>query len=161
MKKNKMERRKKYRRFSIGDWVAVSATVFTDRDKNRKRIGRQELETLRRGQVVGLARIQEGIVEGDCYQAAGVWGEDVDWQPPYLSITKTETVWLVRFGMMNKPVKVLDGDIKPCSSGKELPILYQTTFEWDERSRALQRGIMEDQPRDEKGRWRKYNAIKE
>lgn len=136
-----MRRKKRIdmRRFIIGDMVWVEAIVDAFYDPaDRRRIVRVQLEKPIGGQIVGLTRIQVGKYSpgGEC--PTGMESEP-DFVPPYLDVKGQETVWLVRFGMLNKPVKVLDEDVKHAeypgapAVGFELPLMYQKKHNWPQK----------------------------
>ncbi|MBU0959831.1 MAG: hypothetical protein KKB31_07830, partial [Nanoarchaeota archaeon] len=63
------------------------------------------------GKVVGIAARREGQYnEGHSFGYNYYHGEE-DYIPPYLEVSKTVYVWLVRTGMLNKAIEVLDADI--------------------------------------------------
>ena len=147
-------------RFVIGDWVEVQATVTTQygerekaEDTNTKTLQREELSEPRKGQIVGLSRLYEGKKCGDCNVS---YNYHEDYESPYLAIKKIHVVWLIRFGMFNKAVKVLEADLDKCSPLKKLPLLYTKPFEWTERDKNFLRNEMRGWPRDSNGRWQKY-----
>jgi hypothetical protein len=160
-------------RFRIGDWVRVKAIAdfYYTELAMKKSVRKVESRPLRDpiiGQIVG-ARIKFlGEFKGGGYRQAGMWDEDVDYDPPYLSVSNSVTVWLVRKGYLNKAVEVLDGDIELVEEihsncirltiqdrlDRKLP-WRKTKQIWDEKAKEELRKIMKDHPRDEKGRWEK------
>ena len=141
------------KRFRIGEVVSVTALLVTRRDPSTSRKS-LELEVIpqRRGVIVGAARRYEGEVSG------GVSYRDDD--PPHLRISKTVYVWLVRFGLLNRPEPVLDEDVISIERLKDthdpnwrLPILANA-YRWEQEDRQLQREwVRQHQRRDAHGRW--------
>jgi len=146
------------KRFQIGDVVQVKATTeadYDDHSKNERKLIKTELEEAKLGLIVGLKRLHLGIYNDGHYDFDGG-------QPPYLQVKNVVTVWLVRFGMLNRSVCVQDEDLRtvhrtsrlfPWSGG--LPILDAKRMPWPEQCRKEQSELMQNAPRDEKGRWLK------
>lgn len=147
------------RRFKVGDVVCVQHIVEPFYDPaNRRRIMRQLLEEPVFGRVVGLTRIQLGEYKEGGEYAPSIVSPEPDYEPPYLDIKKQETVWLVRFGMLNRPVKVLDEDIQgPLDPMQHrdfvMPLMYQKRHNWPQEFRDDLSRQSKDWPRDERGRW--------
>lgn len=168
-------------RFKIGDAVRVIAEVEAEYEVNDQRfIHRRGYDGWRYGQIVGMTRIYLGKYQSG-YQRGGSDSLYSDPQPPYLSVKGCEEVWLVRFGMLNRAVKVLDEDIEMDAAvthlvghtpdftdrlrsgafeigliqvqAKFVPVFQCKRYLWTEKQRKEQREIMKDAPRDEKGRW--------
>jgi hypothetical protein len=108
--------------YKIGDWVEVRAVAkeFRGAKPNHKIWCSESLRHPRIGQVVGKTCRFEGIINHGSY--SGMYGEEYD--PGSLDITARKEFWLVRFGMMNKPVLVCYADMIPVNEHPiELPRL--------------------------------------
>ena len=107
------------RRFSIGDWVQVQATVTHRKDYAAER---RDLLVVIRGcpfvaRIVGVTRMYTGKLR---------WtGEGYVFDQ---SSRETHEVWLVRRGMTNRSLMVQDKDITPANVGKS------DTLVWRQRS---------------------------
>ena len=154
------------RRFTIGDTVLVKATahaVYGTRDKSFTNItdGRErvivqtEWTPPKAGIIVGISRIQEGTYS----PASGGHrlfeiDEYSEHEPACLMVSKAPYVWLVRFCMTGKAVKVLDEDIEKASYAwfGGFP-LVEHPCEWREENRKWLKDESKKWARDEKGRW--------
>jgi len=154
-------------RFEIGDWVIVTAKVsidYIDYDKDGNQLSNIDLYTkiknTRRviiskeinpivGKVVGMA----ARMKGDYYSGNRQYSYngEYDYEPGYLSNTKVIYVWLVRTGMLNKQIEVLDSDISLHKGKKDFPLKYMPP--WSDDLRKAVSIDSKDYPRDKKGRW--------
>lgn len=158
-------------RFVIGDWVRVKAVAdfyYTDLAL-RKSVRKVESRLLKEpfiGQIVGARRKFLGEFKGGGYRGADMWGEDADYEPPYLSVTDSVWVWLVRKGYLNKAIEALDEDvrlyegvhdtcIRPLGKRDKTLPWRKASESWDAKAREELRKIMKDVKRDSKGRWMK------
>ncbi len=109
---------KKYE-YKIGDWVTVKNEIsfYYDEDNNRK-IDKKEVNKI--GQIIGAAKRQLGKIKG--YSS---YSED----QPYF---KVKEVLTVRFGMINKPIEVLDEDIEHLSLDIAANYILHETLPWME-----------------------------
>ncbi len=103
---------KEAEKHKIGDWVQIEATVERiskndsqfagnpdgDSPDTLKVLERTETKTYALGQIVGAKRVYEGRAEGIVYPDEG---------GNYLTDLKGHFVWLVRLGLLNKPLMVL------------------------------------------------------
>ena len=132
--------------YRIGDWVHVKAYA---RRNDLGRINSDPYVNPRLGQVVGITKIQQGHAE---YLGSGQGSVFVQTGRPVI-------VWLVRFGLANKEVRVLEEDLElttyPNAMGQTLPYIYAPQSPWDERARSEQRSETAKIPRDAKGHWLK------
>ena len=107
-------------RFTIGTKVTVSATVecvYVYEDKDVSRVPFENRKTVRvldrkpckpfTGWIVGARKKHLGEY------SPRTWSYDGEEDPAYLSIDKVVWVWLVRVGIVNKEVEVLDEDLQP------------------------------------------------
>jgi len=139
-------------RLQIGDVVEVRTTIeagYEGITRNERKLFRTELETPKIGQVVGLKRLYLGKYNSGNFD-----------DQAYLQVERGVTVWLVRFGMLNRPVCVQDEDLvlrykMPKLFRFKLPLLDAKRTPWSEEYKKEQREIMKNAPRDEKGRWKK------
>jgi len=148
------------RKYEIGDWVSVSADVsylFYDEQKQR-RLKIIQHNPPYAAQIVGACRKMLGE-----YEEAGMarsYGFDLnfdpDYEPPYLKIESSQVFWLVRRGMLNKPIMVRDEDCELAEKPvKKLSWKWVNTTLWTQADKDEQRDIMSNACRDEKGRWMK------
>lgn len=142
--------------YNIGDFVVVSSKVVRQVSSTGKvRYVKVLLPEPRLGQVTGLVRKFEGEIEY-CSSRSSLF--DASWEPPWLKVSNSRLFCEVRFGYLNKPVLVLyEGmRIAKIDEVEELPLLYHKHFILPPEQKRL---ICEDSknwPRDEKGRWSKY-----
>lgn len=68
-------------------------------------------------------------------------------------VKHVEYVWLVRFGMLNKPVKVLDSDLTPVQKEIDLPMLFSVQPPYPDWVRKELSEEAKQRPRDKNGRW--------
>ena len=99
------------KRFKLGTWVKVYAKVeFHYVDNIRKPIT-TKFDPPIHGQIIGA-----GIRCIGTYHVGGMQGSthmtEPDWEDPYLHVTGAREIWKVSVGMVNKPLEVLDADIK-------------------------------------------------
>lgn len=140
------------RRFKIGDWVKVVATVSGETSETIRTITRKLIAAKSFGQIVGLSCIQEGTIKSTPYDPEGLNDGN------YLQIEKRHDVWLIRFGMINRPVKVLDDDVVSLPAEEktisQLPLSFQVN-PWVEQQdyREMMQETMRGHPRDSRGKW--------
>ena len=157
-------------RFKIGDWVVITAKVvanyidydendnplvyentFTKKVKYTKRVIEREQIKPAVGKVVGMAARMNGKYHRERHNYDPLRGSD--YESGYLSFTKVIYVWLVRTGMLNKAIEVLDADISLWKGEvKTFPLKYMSPWSDD-----LRKAVSENSktwPRDEKGRWK-------
>lgn len=98
--------------FKIGDWVWITAKLHLEYDKNDNR---QIIRTpiVIRGQICGAKRKMLGKYKGEKIEYDSCHHEnEIGYNPPYLNVTGSIIVWLVRTGYLNKPYEVLYQDIR-------------------------------------------------
>lgn len=150
--------------FNIGDGVLVLAEASPAYEDTRRVIHRKAFAGYwKRGQIVGLSVIQTGEYKKG---RAGGWdyGYHDDYEPAYLAVDTVYPVYLVRFGLSNKPVKVLFQDLQAAEAdwNKDLPVREST---WTTQERIRQSSMMKEEyrsnpfPRDEEGRFMKVERI--
>jgi hypothetical protein len=143
---------KQRRLYTIGDFVLVFKTMMRDKQES-KVTWRKALEyvstKLRLGQVVGLTTKYDGVVE-----------YEPDLPCHYFVPSKSHHLWLVRFGLTNKPVYVAEGDMRFAVGDEitELPYSYPSQ-EMSERDKQYLREDSKHWPRDAKGRWVKGPVV--
>jgi len=100
-------------------------------------------KTPRVGQVVGLCVRYDGEIE---------WGSVED--PSFFVPDKRHLFWLVRFGMVNKPVCVYGGDMRLAEIGEvaDLPYVFPRRVV-SEREKECLSADSACWPRDVMGRW--------
>lgn len=138
-----------YRKFNIGRNVKVIGTV--ERVKEGSNCFLTRHETNFEGKIVGLKRFYLGTLE-----SYGTYDYTEAPNSRYLKVEKTVVCLKVVRGMFNKPVYVLEGDIRPaekCTACTKFPALYQDKHVWTERDKQDLREYMKDVPRDSRGRW--------
>lgn len=139
----------------IGTVVRVYKTAYAFyTNKNERVIGLNRLKNPVIGVIVGATH----IVEGSYHEEKNPSYFEGEYYPPYLIEDKRHFVYLVRQGLLNKPLKVLPKDISSVVSlafTSHIPFLYQKKYPFSEVDRELLRAIMKDIPRDSKGRWMK------
>jgi len=155
------------RRFKVGNPVLVHGSVvsgYWDHSPNGKTLlpirslSETPYNPPKQGVVIGLSRVQTGERIPGC-NSRGFEDLYDDYEPPVLAVDKSYHVWLVRFSMTGKVVKVLNRDIEPGNSNFKLPLTTNSgTSQWDERAKAELREEMAKVPRDAKGRWLKKGA---
>lgn len=127
------------RRFVIGDAVLVKATVEAHYDeKNQRVIERKELPETKSGQVVGMTRIYLGKYRPG---SRGSWHTEDE--PAYLSVKGCEVVWLVRFGMLNREVRVRDEDLELVAPAAHLASALAHHDALEGLRRRVRRGYMD------------------
>lgn len=140
---------RKTHKYSIGDYVIVFRKKF--RDKKNLVVKWQTIFSFlapRLGQVVGLCTRYDGKT---------IWptmSYDGDCDPPYFQREKSHRFWLVRFGLMNKPVEIGEEDMRLAAINevKELPTLYPKPVMLEREKQNLSEDS-KHWPRDERGRW--------
>jgi len=135
-------------RFTIGDWVLVTAESTIMRAYGGPTGAKREIQKWCApepwlGQIVGAAIRFTGNISYN-----GEYGAS-------FTIGGTIPVWLVRQGMTNKPVMVQDADLEPAEGNTHLPWRHCNQTPWSDRDREWLRKEAAAWPRDEKGRWRK------
>lgn len=146
----------KLNRFNVGDAVQVKATLL--RTKTFFLDGRYEARWVREpcakvGVIVGAGRRQEGQRIPGSYYPKGIYGP-IEAIPPEFIPERTFQVWKVRFGLTNKPVDVLDADVRAFKEPFTLPI-QEKAETWREEDREQMRKLRANWPRDQKGRFLK------
>lgn len=133
-------------RYEIGDYVVVSwkmcRTGSLKVEWKSMQMAREKV-----GQVVGKKVCFDGTV---CHSP--VYDE-----PSWFKPTKRYVFWLVRFGMLNKPIAVSTEGMRLARVDEivNLPEMYSRRASW---SVGDCKGLSEESesfPRDEKGRWAK------
>ncbi len=151
------------KRFKIGDWVEVGATVklgYSNVDEPGKRKARRTEIEPRLGQIGGIAVRYEGEyrVGSSGYSS---FSDEYEKEQAYLDPAIRVELWEIKFGMMNKPVLALDEDVEGLSEfsmrlvRQKLPVFFSRQPKWTPKLRAMMREEMKDVPRDDKGRWMK------
>ena len=134
-------------KFQIGDWVEVKAVlVRTTKDQRRfcvrKPIIVKKKEDAFIGRVCGAKYVREGRY---------IPGSHED--PPCIIIDKAVFAFEVRRGLLNKPVQVLEADMKKIVivQGTALPLLWQ---DYSKAFRQQMREIAGEMPRGENGKFK-------
>lgn len=135
--------------FQIGQWVRVTGYV------ERLRFGEKFLNVQwkRRGlrptvgQVVGATyRLIGGIEPG--WSSVSYYGEE-DGEPTRFVETGRIFVWQVRFGLVNRPVEVLEADLEACAAPERgLPWRHSLDPGGWRRSRAYELNEMRRKARE-------------
>lgn len=141
---------KKKFKFKIGDFVKVSGSLSVGYNGDKRRITRIRWGSHNDfGQVVGATFLPLG------FRTAAHWDE-----PSHFAVKgKKVFVWLVRMGLLNKSIRVLEEDLEKVSDivssteMRNLPNIKKEEIEWSRRDREVQRQIMKTMPRDKNGRW--------
>lgn len=95
-------------KYKIGDWVKVKNKISLDYDKDNNRvINKEEVNIF--GQVCGARKRQLGKLVPPA--VPGYYSDPAEYKQPYLDTKEVITVWLVRTGMLNKPIEVLEEDM--------------------------------------------------
>lgn len=132
--------------FDIGTWVETKATVEFGYDGI----------TVKRQMFTSNIGIQ-GRVVGMTYKAIGTWTgySKFDWEAEnYFTEEKRILVYLIKTGMINKPILCLPGDVKRIFvSTKKFPFVKRYIRKWTEEERQRLREDVKNQTRDSKGRW--------
>ncbi len=136
-------------KFKIGDWVraevvAVVKTEWRSRSCIKERMVVGALRSVR-GQIVGATRMYGGKLD-----YSGDEGRVFFPRQPH-------AVWLVREGLLNKPIPVFERNLFPCAPPKNgLPLMKQDQS-WTKTpgNRRIMRGVAASLKRDAKGRWAK------
>lgn len=151
------------KRFKIGDWVHVKATMTTDYDnrdfddeskKIKKVVVKKPANII--GQIVGLKRFHIGEYTPQGHHQS----YDGEWEPvqAYITVEEVITVWEIKQGMLNKAVYALDEDVDSgaLKAKMRLPLFYSRQPIWTDQDRQNMREEMADVPRDKNGRWIKW-----
>lgn len=134
------------RRFKIGDWVHVtSETVKTRPHHSKRSVAESDVSLF--GQIVGIGKLYSGKVESDFE-----YGN-------YFVPSKCHEVWLVRTGMMNRPIMAKDDGIEK-TPPRKLPLM-NSRYQWEDSQREEMRKIANETPRNSKGQWLSYREIQE
>ena len=165
--------------YSIGDYVIVSSTATAEWAEEskaekasrgedwlaKKVLKKTQLNPLQIGIVVGMSRLMEGTKDYYTEEIHCSSSENIE-PPEYVehelfNCTKSHRVYLIRFGMLNKPVKVLPGDLDKIEPppGYKFPMLFQGV--WTEKMKNETSEESEKWPRDNKGRWSRSLRIGE
>ncbi len=140
-----------YRRFNIGTNVQADSAMTVAYDaEGHKKIYKALGPVC--GMIVGLKRFMLGNYEGSGY-IGGSGCSEPELEEAYLNVTESVVVWVIKEGMLNKPVYALDEDVVGAWGPKELPLLHQNQPEWDARDRQIQREAVANAPRNSRGRW--------
>ncbi len=143
-----------YRRFGIGTNVEASSTIAIAYDENGQRRIYKALGPVN-GMVIGLKRFMLGKYNPSGYCGGNGYCEPAP-EEAYLDVSETIVVWVIKAGLLNKPVYALDEDIQGAWGPQQLPIMHQNQPDWDARDRQNQREEVANAPRDKNGRWIKY-----
>ena len=165
--------------YSIGDYVIISSTATAEWAKEskaeralqgedwlaKKVLKKTQLNPLQIGIIVGMTRLMEGTKDYYTEEIHCSSSENIE-PPEYVehelfNCTKSHRVYLIRFGMLNKPVKVLSGDLDKIEPppGYKFPMLFQGHI--SEKDRLITSEASANWPRDNKGRWSKTLRIGE
>jgi hypothetical protein len=152
------------KRFTIGSPVVVRAVVGSTYEEdtksgwkdNSKVLNRKELSPFLLGWVTGGTYIYDGFLckNVESYDYRYYNGDPPEVVGSYFVPTKTNYVWLVRFGLTNKEVKVLDEDLDESlnSNTKNVPLRHMVPPPYYINVLKEEMGSW---PRDKKGRWLK------
>jgi hypothetical protein len=164
------------KRFMIGDEVKVIAHHVSKVGRGGTRANqrvhtRQEFKEFVVGKVIGIKKLQIGKIISGGYEEQG-----------YFKVSETKLCWVVRFGMLNKEVYVIDGDIElirpavyvsypdadknrrgvseslnlvSIKKSKQKVVYYFSLVEWTKENKAEQREYAKVQNRDKQGRFMK------
>jgi len=161
---NAMSKKKVFQpQFFIGDFVVVSGhQIRQEKGRHAKWIP-DPINIIRykepkMGQVCGLRRVYDGE------RVYSIYGSS---EPDRFIPGISRTFYLVRFGMLNKPVLCSGEQLKVHDNFKFLryfkspiPQLSMRKHKWTDSERKQMSGISKDWPRDEKGRWTKVGVAK-
>ena len=98
----------------IGDWVQVKAFTEMEYDGDVRKPARRECSPVA-GQIVGQCTRLMGTY---CKSSGYGGGFEYEPDPPYLAISGTVALWLVRLGMRCLPIEVADDDLEKTSKPK-------------------------------------------
>ncbi len=142
-----------YRRFSIGTCVGASSTIAVAYDIDGQKRIYKALGPVN-GMIIGLKRFMLGKYEPSGYVGGNGYNEPSP-EEAYLSVSETIVLWVIKTGLLNKPVYALDEDVvESCIPvNYQLPVLFQNGYEWNTEDRQMMREYMANAPRDKKGRW--------
>lgn len=102
---------------TIGQLVRVSKIATVGYlDDNHRRLSAWEVYPFS-ALIVGQVVKQIGRYSG----GQRFYGGDSDYEPPYLKVDGTVTLWQVRAGMTNKPILVCDEDLEPWNEPFRFP----------------------------------------
>ena len=152
------------KRFKIGDWVHVKATMTTDYelvDGKQTKVVIKDPSNIT-GQIVGLKRFCLGKYYGGTHPIYPIsvnnYFEPDDFDPSYLLVTSTILVWEVKEGMLNKVIYACDEDVSDgvlTYPGQRVPLLHSIKPSWTHQDRQNLRCETAKVPRDKKGQWTK------
>ena len=131
--------------YDIGDYVIVNRRFGRTKPSGNIVIWASIVLTKPRlGQIAGMKRVYDGKVQ---------YVHDID--PGYFVPSKTHTVYLVRFGMLNKAICVEEQGMRLAELEEinKLPKLFTQSSICPD---LIRRALSEDSklwPRDKKGRW--------
>jgi hypothetical protein len=145
-------------KFRIGDLVVVSGVIhfYYDQFNNRQyQVEKQHFEA----QIVGARRKFLGKYK----PSSGGYNpicEDWENEPAFLEVKGFIPVWLVRRGLLNKEIEVREEDLELVARADWGIWLVEKTWKkmtssWRTDDREDLRQVMENVPRDSKGRWLK------
>jgi hypothetical protein len=103
------------------------------------------------GIIVGVCIKQDGKRQYSGSAMDDVFGSD----ECYFEASATHKFWLVRYGLMNKPIIVRECDITSCEPPQGFKFPLKAAHRWpmsEDQKEALSRES-KTWPRDEKGRW--------
>lgn len=147
------------KRFTIGDWVVVTAVTEFHTRAGKRDSTRTEFQWPKLGQITGIGKRYEGSL---CETGSTDWETGSVEGGLEFAPDKQVMGWLVRFGLSNKEQFVLPEDLEPtfkkypASPGVVGKIPYQQgKYLWKPRDREAAREAMKSVKRDEKGRWLK------
>ncbi len=142
-----------YRRFGIGTNVEASSTMTVAYDTDGQKRIYKALGPVT-GMIVGLKRFMLGKYKPSGYVGSNGCSEP-ELEEPYLDVSESIVVWVIKVGLFNIPVYALDEDVvEACIPlHYQLPVLHQDQPEWDARDRQAQREAVANIPRDSRGRW--------
>ena len=148
------------RKYKIGTPVIVRATTESEYQGPKTRGTKKilvstKLSEPKIGQVVGLCHVQTGE-----YDWTTISNDEDGYYPdePYLNTKETHSLWLVRFGMYNHPVKVQDKDLTLTGMGEKIPkfpLLSVNQAEWTPAYRQMLSEEAKSMPRNSLGRFTK------
>lgn len=136
-------------KFKIGDIVRVESVLT--RSLTNSSVDRKADVTWERRAGGFVAAITGKSVRLEGEINPGFDYGDGEYEPAYLSTKKVIQVWLVRRGMMNKEVPVLEEDLE--ATVGLVPTKHSNQMPVDEQYRKILREAVLDAPRDERGRW--------
>lgn len=159
-----MAKQRESQRFTVGDAVQVNAVVVKSKDMEYRRLIRVAVDRPR-GLVVGARYVFEGIIKSQdnlLFSALSIDSMEPDQEDreSYLEVSNSQWIWLVRFGLLNKPVMVLPADLVKHNifQDRKLPILDQRHAPCSDLERRILSAQAKGQHRDSKGKFIKVKA---